>query len=119
VLLLPTLWNFVGEAAYVGTRQVNQLGVQEQNWAPIGGGSAGRQLVQKYGRTAPTLLIAPLGNSHYNGLQTRLSRRFRNGVQFNFARRNQAGVLTVETPSTPVSGSTPPVGRSAAVDGSP
>jgi hypothetical protein len=29
------------------------------------------------------LLIAPLGNAHYNGLQTRLSRRFRNGVQFN------------------------------------
>jgi carboxypeptidase family protein len=76
-------WGFVGEAAYVGTRQVNQLGVREQNWAPIGGGSAGRQLVLRYGRTAPTLLIAPIGNSHYNGLQTRLSRRFRNGVQFN------------------------------------
>jgi hypothetical protein len=76
-------WGFVGEAAYVGTRQVDQLGVREQNWAPIGGGSAGRQLVQKYGRTAPTLLIAPIGNAHYNGLQTRLSRRFRNGVQFN------------------------------------
>jgi hypothetical protein len=76
-------WGFVTEAAYVGTRQVNQLGVREQNWSPIGGGSSGRQLVQKYGRTAATLLIAPLGNSHYNGLQTRLSRRFRNGVQFN------------------------------------
>ena len=77
------MWGLVGEAAYVGTRTVNQLGVREQNWAPIGGGSAGRQLVQKYGRTAPTLLIAPLGNAHYNGLQTRLSRRFRNGIQFN------------------------------------
>jgi hypothetical protein len=76
-------WGFVAEAAYVGTRQVNQLGVREQNWSPIGGGSSGRQLVKKFGRTAPTLLIAPLGNSHYNGLQTRLSRRFRNGVQFN------------------------------------
>jgi len=76
-------WGLVGEAAYVGTRQVNQLGVREQNWSPIGGGSSGRQLVQRYGRTAATLLIAPLGNSHYNGLQTRLSRRFRNGFQFN------------------------------------
>jgi hypothetical protein len=76
-------WGFVGEAAYVGTRQVNQLGVREQNWAPIGGGSNGRQLFQRFGRTAPTLLIAPLGNSHYNGLQTRLSRGFRNGVQVN------------------------------------
>jgi hypothetical protein len=75
-------WGFVGEAAYVGTRQVNQLSILEQNWSPIGGGSAGRQLVQKFGRTAPTLLIAPIGNSHYNALQTRLTRRFRNGIQF-------------------------------------
>jgi hypothetical protein len=76
-------WGLVGEAAYVGTRQVDQLGVREQNWSPIGGGSAGRQLVQQFGRTASTQLIAPIGNSHYNGLQTRLSRRFRNGYSFN------------------------------------
>jgi hypothetical protein len=75
--------NLIGEVAYVGNRQVNQLGQLEQNWAPIGGGSAGRQLVQKFGRTAPTVLIAPLGNAHYNGLQTRLSRRFRDGFSFN------------------------------------
>jgi hypothetical protein len=59
------------------------LGVREQNWSPIGGGSAGRQLVQKYGRTAATLLIAPLGDTHYNALQTSLSRRFRDGWSFN------------------------------------
>ena len=75
-------WGFVGEAAYVGTRQVNQLGIREQNWSPIGGGSAGRQLVQKFGRTAATLLIAPLGNTTYHALQTRLNRRFRDGIQF-------------------------------------
>ena len=76
-------WGLVGEAAYVGTRQVDQMGVREQNWSPIGGGTAGRQLVQRFGRTASTLLIAPIGNSHYNGLQTRLSRRFRDGFSFN------------------------------------
>ena len=76
-------WGLVGEAAYVGTRQVDQLGVQEQNWSPIGGGSAGRQLVQRFGRTASTQLIAPIGNSHYNGLQTGLNRRFSNGFSFN------------------------------------
>jgi hypothetical protein len=76
-------WGLVGQATYVGTRQVNQLGIREQNWSPIGGGSAGRQLFQEYGRTAATLLVAPLGNSHYNGLQTSLNRRFRNGFQFN------------------------------------
>jgi hypothetical protein len=57
-------WGFVGEAAYVGTRQVNQLGIVEQNWSPIGGGSAGRQLFQKFRRSAATHLIAPIGNSH-------------------------------------------------------
>jgi Carboxypeptidase regulatory-like domain/TonB dependent receptor len=76
-------WELVGEAAYVGTRQVNQLGVREQNWSPIGGGTNGRQLVQRFGRTASTLLIAPVGNTHYNGLQTRVSRRFRDGFSFN------------------------------------
>lgn len=74
-------WGFVGEAAYVGTRQVNQLGIREQNWSPVDGGSSGRQLYQKFGRTAGTKLIAPLGNSHYNSLQTRLERRFMNGIQ--------------------------------------
>ena len=76
-------WGFVGEAAYVGTRQVNQLGNREQNWSPIDGGSAGRQLVEKFGRTASTLLIAPLGNTTYNALQARLKRRFSNGIQLN------------------------------------
>lgn len=76
-------WGLVGEVAYVGTRQIDQLGIQEQNWSPIGGGSAGRQLVQRFGRTAATLLIAPIGDTHYNALQTRVSRRMRNGFQFN------------------------------------
>jgi len=77
------LWGFVGEAAYVGTRQIDQLGIQDQNWSPIGGGSAGRQLVRKFGRTAATQLVAPIGDTHYNSLQTRLSRRMRNGFQVN------------------------------------
>ena len=37
-------WSFIGEVGYVGTRQVDQLGYRELNWAPIGGGQAGRQL---------------------------------------------------------------------------
>jgi hypothetical protein len=72
---------FVGEAAYVGTRQVNQLGQRELNWSPIGGGRAGRQLFQRFGRDADTVLIAPIGDSQYNSLQARLERRFANGLQ--------------------------------------
>lgn len=75
-------WGWVGEAAYVGTRQIDQLGFKELNWSPIGGGQAGRQLNQRFGRTGQTRLIAPIGDSEYNSLQTRLDRRFANGYQF-------------------------------------
>src|SRR5438094_2915384 len=74
-------WGLVGEAAYVATRQIDQLGFKELNWSPIGGGQAGRQLNQKFGRTGQTRLIAPIGDSQYDALQTRLERRFANGVQ--------------------------------------
>jgi hypothetical protein len=74
-------WGFVGEAAYVGTRQIDQLGFKELNWSPIGGGQAGRQLNQKFGRTGQTRLIAPIGDSQYDALQARLDRRYANGFQ--------------------------------------
>lgn len=75
-------WGFVGEAAYVATRQKDQLGFRELNWSPIGGGQAGRQLNQRFGRTGQTRLITPVGDSEYDSLQTRVDRRFRNGFQF-------------------------------------
>jgi len=73
---------FSAEAAYVGTRQIDQLGFRELNWSPIGGGNAGRQLNRQFGRTGQTKLIAPVGDSEYNSLQARLTRRFQNGYQF-------------------------------------
>ena len=76
-------WGFVGQAAYVGTRQIDQLGIQDQNWSPINGGNAGKQLFQKFGRTAATQLVAPIGDTHYNAMQLELSRRMRNGIQMN------------------------------------
>jgi hypothetical protein len=69
-------WGFVGEAGYVATRQIRQLGFIELNWSPIGGANAGKQLFQKFGRTANTQLVSPLGSSHYDALQARLQRRF-------------------------------------------
>ena len=74
-------WGFVGEAAYVATRQIDQLGFLELNWSPIGGGQAGRQLNQKFGRTAQTRLVTPVGDTKYDALQARLDRRFANGFQ--------------------------------------
>ena len=91
-------WGFVGEAAYVGTRQIDQLGFRELNWSPIGGGQAGRQLNQQFGRTGQTRLIAPIGDSQYDALQTRLDRRFANGFQLgvNYTLSKSTGVLAPE-----------------------
>jgi Carboxypeptidase regulatory-like domain/TonB dependent receptor len=74
-------WGFVGEVAYVATRQIDQLGQLELNWSPIGGGQPGRQLNQKFGRTAQTRVIAPVGDTKYDAMQARLDRRFANGIQ--------------------------------------
>ncbi len=74
-------WGFTGEIAYIGTRQVKQIGFAELNYANINGGNNGRQLVQKFGRTATTLLVTPIGNSHYDGMQARLDRRFKDFYQ--------------------------------------
>lgn len=76
-------WGFTGEIAYIGTRQIKQIGFLELNYANIGGGNNGRQLAQKFGRTASTLQIAPIGNSHYDGMQARLERRFKDFYQLN------------------------------------
>jgi hypothetical protein len=69
---------FAGEIAYVGTRQIRQLGFTELNWSPVGGGQAGRRLNSPAfnGRTAQTQVVAPVGNSRYDALQARLNRRF-------------------------------------------
>ncbi len=73
------------EAGYVATRQIRQLGFTELNWAPIGTGRAGQQLFRAFGRTANTRMVSPIGNSKYDSLQTRLQRRFSNGLLFQMA----------------------------------
>ena len=56
-------WGLVGEAAYVATRQIDQLGFLELNWSPINGGQDGRQLNRQFGRLAQTRLVAPVGDT--------------------------------------------------------
>jgi len=74
-------WGFVGEAAYVATRQIDQMGFSELNYSPIGGGEAGRILRQKFGRSAQTRVVGPIGDTKFDSLQGRLDRRFANGFQ--------------------------------------
>ena len=71
---------FVGQAGYVATRQINRVGFRELNYAPINGGNTGRLLAVKFGRTAETRLVTPIGNSHYDSLQSSLERRFSRGL---------------------------------------
>lgn len=74
---------WVGEASYVATRQTRQLGYTNLNWSPIGGGNNGRVLFQRFGRSADTREVVPVGGSHYDSLQTRLQRRFSNNYSLN------------------------------------
>ncbi len=79
------LWGFVGQAGYVATRQINQVGFKELNYAPINGGNNGRILAQRFGRTAETRLVTPIGNAHYDSLQSSLDRRYANGLQIGLS----------------------------------
>ncbi|PWU05464.1 MAG: hypothetical protein C5B51_14470 [Terriglobia bacterium] len=83
-------WNFTIEkrlagwitsAGYVATRSVDQLAQMDQNWSPIGTGTSGEILNQKFGRTAPTSLMATLGTAKYDSLQVHTEHRFAEGYQ--------------------------------------
>ncbi len=78
-------WGFVGQAGYVATRQINRVGFRELNYAPINGGNNGRLLAARFGRTAETRLVAPVGNARYDSLQTSLERRFQAGLHMSVA----------------------------------
>jgi hypothetical protein len=77
-------YNFVAELGYVATRQTRQLGYLDINSGQvIGADQAGRTLFQKFGRTAATTFISPLGTGQYNGMQGRLEKRFSRGLELS------------------------------------
>ena len=85
---------WVGEIGYVATRQTRQLGYRELNWAPIGGGTPGRQLNRLFGRTADTRQVSPIGGSHYDSLQARAQRRFFRNYSFTASYTWGKGIST-------------------------
>jgi hypothetical protein len=79
------LGSWITSAGYVATRSINQLAKLEQNWSPIDGGNAGRQLNQKFGRAVGTALHGSLGTAKYDSLQMRAERRFAGDFQLSFS----------------------------------
>jgi len=76
---------WVGSAGYVATRSIRQTSFLNANWADLGTDNAGRQLVQRFGRSANTNYIGHLGTPKYDSLQARLQRRFRGGYQMQLS----------------------------------
>jgi hypothetical protein len=75
-------WGFTGQAGYVGSRQVKIPQFLNLNVGQIGGGPASQPFNTRNG-TASLNLITPLNHTHYDALQTQLSRRFAGGYQVN------------------------------------
>jgi len=77
---------FAAQAGYVATRSVDTMGSLDLNAGQIPGrANSGRPLFGKFGRTTSSSMITPIGTNMYDSLQTKLERRFSQGVQFGAA----------------------------------
>jgi len=77
-------WGFIGQAGYVGSRQVDILQTLNLNAGQIlGAGRDGQPLFPRFGRTADSSIIGNFGSNSYDSLQATLTRGFANGVQLN------------------------------------
>ncbi|MEP7366037.1 MAG: TonB-dependent receptor [Acidobacteriota bacterium] len=94
---------WIGSAGYVATRSIRQTAFLNANWADLGTGQAGQQLVQRFGRNASTTFIGHLGTAKYDSLQARVQRRFRGGyqVQFSYTYGHSLGYTAENSTSSP------------------
>jgi len=78
---------WIAEAGYVGNRQIRLQNRWNANYGFIGGGTAGRVLARKFGRTADTLFFSATGGFHswYDSLQSTLERRFSGGYMLRLS----------------------------------
>jgi len=77
-------WSFTGQVGYVATRSIRQLGLVDINAGQvIGAGEQGRPLLTRFGRTASTVLLQPVGNGQYDSMQAQVQRRFVEGLSLN------------------------------------
>jgi len=85
-------WNFTVEqafggwtasAGYVATRSVDPISSLNENWSPVGTGTAGQVLNVLAKRTAITDTIGTMGTNKYDSLQSRVSHRFAKSYQLS------------------------------------
>ena len=94
---------FVADVGYVGARAIRPLVNRNINPAPAGGGQNGRILNSQFNHTSSNICptatnpnaackgwpdigeLTPLGNSYYDSLQAKLTRRFAGTSQIGFA----------------------------------
>ena len=83
------LGSWTTSAGYVATRSVDPMAFLDQNWSPIGTGSAGQVLNLLSGRTATTPMVGTMGTNKYDSLQMkaehRLAHGWQTGVSYAFA----------------------------------
>ncbi len=97
------LGDWIGSAGYVATRSIRQTAFLNANWADLGTGNAGQQLVQRFGRTAATTFIGHLPTNRYDSLQARVQRRLRGGyqIQFSYSWAHSLGYTAENSTSAP------------------
>jgi hypothetical protein len=78
-------WNMAWDIGYVGSLGRRLPFQQQLNAAPPGTGVAGRPFTVLFGRTANVDLRAHGLNNNYNSLQTNITKRFSQGLQFTAA----------------------------------
>jgi hypothetical protein len=71
----------IASAAYAGSQQKDPMNSLEENWSPIGTGTAGLLLNNAIDqRIASTPLLGTFGSVNYNALQARTQGRFSSGL---------------------------------------
>ena len=74
---------FIGQVAYVGSRAVGIPQLINQNISQLGGGTASEPYNILYGTTSALNVAMPINHTHYDSLQSHVSRRFSSGFLVN------------------------------------
>jgi len=88
-------WGFVARAAYIGTRGVDIPGALNLNAGQtLGAGTAGQPYNVLFGNTAAVNLFTPVNHTHYDALQSTMSRRLSKGalVTVNYTFSKSTGI---------------------------